>query len=120
MTIEGLKIWGSPDQPYFYGWAFNRSHGALIDNWNYVPEDTNILITHCPAKGILDQLETGESVGDEALYDRVNQLPNLKLHLCGHIHPSHGTIQIGNVTHVNGAILDDRYQIAHNPITVEI
>ncbi|MBC7863141.1 MAG: metallophosphoesterase, partial [Bacteroidia bacterium] len=23
--IEGVKIWGSPVQPWFYDWAFNRS-----------------------------------------------------------------------------------------------
>ncbi|MCF6191375.1 MAG: metallophosphoesterase family protein [Cocleimonas sp.] len=28
--IEGLKIWGSPIQPQFFNWAFNRDRGHDI------------------------------------------------------------------------------------------
>lgn len=120
VEIEGLKIWGSPDQPAFCGWAFNRSYAFLEEHWKTVPDDTNILITHSPAYGILDTLENGDMVGDVPLMKRINTLPNLKLHLCGHIHPSYGMIQIGETTHVNGSILDDSYRIANKPITLEI
>lgn len=121
VELEGLKIWGSPDQPAFCGLAFNRNHKFLEEHWKFVPEDTNILITHCPAYGILDKLETGENVGDENLLNRTKQLCNLKLHVCGHIHPSYGIhVDPQNVTYVNAAILDDRYQIANKPITIEI
>ena len=30
VEIEGIKIWGSPVQPWFYDWAFNRQRGAEI------------------------------------------------------------------------------------------
>lgn len=120
VEIEGLKIWGSPDQPAFCGWAFNRSHKFLEEHWKTIPDDTNILITHTPAYGILDQLETEESVGDPALTKRIDELQNLKLHVFGHIHPSYGILEIGNTKHVNASILDDRYKVTNKSIEVEL
>lgn len=120
IEIEGLKIYGSSDQPAFCGWGFNKTNAQLTDIWKNIPDDTNILVTHAPAYGILDSLEDGTMVGDVPLMKRLNTLTNLKLHCCGHIHLSHGTIEKNGVTHVNGAILNDNYVIAHKPITVEI
>jgi 3',5'-cyclic AMP phosphodiesterase CpdA len=119
-TIEGLNFWGSPDQPEFCNWAFNRSVQTLPNHWKTIPDNTNVLITHCPAYGILDQLEDGTMVGDVALMKRINTLPNLKIHLCGHIHPGYGTLELGNVTHINGSILDDSYKIRNKPIEVTL
>lgn len=120
VEVEGLKIWGSPDQPAFCGWGFNRSNTFLTEHWKTIPDDTDILITHAPAYGILDTLEDGDMVGDVPLMKRLNTLPNLKLHLCGHIHPSYGTIQVGNTIHVNGSILDDDYRIRNKPIEIKL
>lgn len=120
VDIDGTKFWGSPDQPAFCGWGFNRSNAFLTEHWKTIPDDTNILITHAPAYGLLDTLEDGGMVGDVPLMKRLNTLPNLKLHICGHIHPSYGTLEVGQVTHVNASILDDSYQIRNKPITVEL
>jgi len=68
IEIEGHKIWGSPVQPEFFNWAFNRTRGiALQAHWNLIPEDTDILLTHGPAFGILDRCQSGERVGCEDL-----------------------------------------------------
>lgn len=54
-TIMGLKIWGSPITPSFgNGWAFNKDRGKLDALWSSVPDDADIVVTHGPAKGILD------------------------------------------------------------------
>ena len=46
-VIEGLKIYGSPWQPWFYDWAFNLQRGAEIRaKWDLIPDDTDILLTH--------------------------------------------------------------------------
>src|SRR5579863_4325736 len=53
--IMGLKIFGSPIQPEFCDWAFNRRRGEEIArNWAKIPDDTQVLITHGPPWGILD------------------------------------------------------------------
>ncbi|KAK7895423.1 hypothetical protein WMY93_020748 [Mugilogobius chulae] len=39
-------------QPWYYGWGFNLPRGqALLDKWNQIPENTDILVTHCPPLG---------------------------------------------------------------------
>ena len=56
VTVEGIRIWGSPIQPWFYDWAFNRQRGAEIKkHWDLIPENTDILMTHGPAFGIHDR-----------------------------------------------------------------
>ena len=38
--------------PWFNGWGFNLSRGqSLLDKWNQVPEDIDILMTHGPPLG---------------------------------------------------------------------
>ncbi len=57
VEIEGLKIYGSPWQPRFFDWAFNLNRGAeLAEKWKLIPDDTDILITHGPPNGILDEV----------------------------------------------------------------
>jgi hypothetical protein len=51
VEIDGLKFWGSPVQPYFHNWAFNRIGDDICKHWELIPLDTDILITHGPVKG---------------------------------------------------------------------
>jgi Calcineurin-like phosphoesterase len=47
ISLYGLKFWGSPHQPEFCKWAFNLKRGQeILDKWNLIPADTDILITH--------------------------------------------------------------------------
>lgn len=111
VTIEGIKIWGSPVQPWFYDWAFNRARGAEIkEHWDLIPEDTEILVTHGPAYGILDQCPNG-SVGCQDLLDRILALDAIKLHICGHIHESRGFTKTNGKLFVNASNLDGNYKI---------
>ncbi len=118
--IEGLKIWGSPIQPWFYDWAFNRKRGAEIKkHWDLIPSDTDILITHGPPYGILDKCENGDVVGCEELLAKVLQI-NPRLHVFGHIHEAHGMEQRGKTTYVNAAVLNLRYMLVWNATVVEL
>jgi len=43
-TIAGLKIWGSPVQPWFLDWAFNRQRGSEIQwHWDSRGADSNMI-----------------------------------------------------------------------------
>ena len=56
VEVEGLKFWGSPVQPPFNNWAFNVQRGAPIRrHWDKIPTDTDVLVTHGPPFGMLDQ-----------------------------------------------------------------
>ena len=74
ITLEcGLKIYGSPYSPEFCNWAFSlKSTQDKIDCWSKIPDDTDILITHTPPHGILDERKgSGFNTGDEVLLEEV-------------------------------------------------
>lgn len=85
VEIDGIKIYGTPWQPRFYDWAFNVDRGEEIaKKWENIPNDVDILITHGPVYGILDDTITGYKAGCEDLYNRIMEIKP-KLHVCGHI-----------------------------------
>jgi Icc-related predicted phosphoesterase len=121
VEIDGIKFWGSPVQPWFYDWAFNKAGETIKPHWDMIPLDTNVLVTHGPIKGFLDMTMGGESVGCPYLRDRVAELKDLKLHVCGHIHEGYGRFETGNgVILVNASVLNHRYYMTNEPIIIEI
>ena len=115
VELMGLKIWGSPVQPEFCNWAFNRKRGEEIArHWAKIPDDTQVLVTHGPPKDILDWVDRGdgsrEYVGCEELRKRVDQLSNLRLHSFGHIHCAAGEyVDPNGKLFVNAAICTEEY-----------
>jgi Icc-related predicted phosphoesterase len=57
-----------------------------------------------------------KSVGSEALRNRMEELSNLQLVVCGHIHPGYG--MTGKV--VNGCLVNPSYEVANKPIIAEV
>jgi Icc-related predicted phosphoesterase len=120
VEIEGIKIWGSPIQPWFHDWAFNRKRGPEIQkHWDLIPSDSDIVITHGPAFGIHDRLISGMPVGCEDLLPTLQRIAP-KVHLCGHIHEAYGERQVGETLFLNASILNVRYEIANAPIEFEL
>lgn len=100
ITIEGLKIFGSPYTPSFgHGWAFNKERHKLDRMWDKIIDiDTDIIIVHGPPKGVLDKSYDRrgwmESCGDKSLLNRINEVkPTLVLF--GHIHNCDDIINAG-------------------------
>jgi len=107
--VMGLKFWGSPVQPWFFDWAFNRQRGDDIKkHWDLIPNDTDVLITHGPPYGILDDTFRSGPLGCKDLLDAVGRVKP-KLHVFGHIHPPRGVKIFNGTTFVNAAALDDDY-----------
>jgi Icc-related predicted phosphoesterase len=120
VEIEGIKIWGSPIQPWFHDWAFNRKRGPEIQkHWDLIPADSDIVITHGPAFGIHDRLISGMPVGCEDLLPTLQRIAP-RVHLCGHIHEAYGERQVGDTLFLNASILNVRYEIANVPIEFEL
>lgn len=102
VEIEGLKIWGSPVTPYFLGMAFNAREGKEIKKvWNKIPDGTNILITHGPPKGILDN-----GIGSEELLERINNIKPF-IHVFGHVHEFNGIENRNETTFINAALVNN-------------
>ncbi len=127
VEIEGRKIYGSPWQPRFYDWAFNLMRGPeLAEKWAMIPDDVDILVTHGPPNGILDEvpLKFGiENAGCEELRTRVDEigkLGRLKLHVFGHIHCGYGELQHAGVRFVNASTCDEDYRPVQPPIVIDL
>ena len=120
VEIENLKFYGSPWQLRFYDWAFNLNRGAeMAEKWQMIPNNTDILITHCPPYGILDKTPGGDFAGCEELRLKIEEL-RLKAHVFGHIHCGYGTIEKSGVKFVNASICDESYNPINSPIIIDI
>ena len=119
VTIEGIKIFGSPYTPTFGNWSFMKDRNKLDRFWcNAIHNDTNIVVTHGPPKGILDKSENREGLieccGDKSLLNRVLDIQPV-YHLFGHIHNCDGIVNAGmqklsayNTFFSNGSVVTDR------------
>ena len=84
-----------------------------------IPEDTEVLVTHSPAYGILD-FDDDINYGSEEILVRLKSLNSLKAHLFGHIHAHHGIKTIGNTIFSNGAIMNSDYTNLNESNVIEI
>jgi len=114
--INGIKIWGSPVTPWFFNWAFNKKRGEEIrKHWDLIPADTDILVTHGPAYGFLDAISNEQHVGCQDLLRRV-LIVKPKIHVCGHIHESFGSIRRSEIQFINASQVDELYQLVNAPV----
>lgn len=116
-----VKVYGSPWQPEFYHWAFNlpRNGEELTKVWNDVPDDVDILVTHGPANGILDQIKgMSDKLGCELLAARIATIKP-KIHVCGHIHSGYGYYFDGSTHYFNASVLNERYDHEYEPMTFD-
>jgi Icc-related predicted phosphoesterase len=117
-----IKIYGVPWQPEFRAWAFNlpKNGPGLMSKWESIPDDTDILLTHGPAFGILDTVDgrRTENLGCELLAERLEVL-NVKLHNVGHIHTGYGYVRKGDTHHFNSSVLNERYVYTQKPMTID-
>lgn len=118
--INGIKFYGAPFICPINGrWGFEKDLVGQTQTCNQIPRDTQVLITHTPPFGILDEgFYRGykESFGSTPLRQTLMDLSKLKLHCFGHMHEFGGTFheeqlcEAGNlVKFVNAAVLDRNY-----------
>ena len=133
--LKSLKIWGSPWTSQFPGinpkcCAFTRPFmESLKDRWDLIPHDVDILITHSPPYGILDQVarDYGASVGNMHLRTLLDTCLTPRLHVFGHVHENGGKQLIfkrpgvsteNNTICVNASHVNERYQPVNRPVRV--
>jgi predicted phosphodiesterase len=120
VDVGGLRIWGSPWQPWFFDWAFNLQRGAEIAaKWALIPAGIDVLVTHGPPAGILDRTSRGEDVGCADLLAAVQRV-RPRLHVFGHIHEGYGTLVRDGTRFVNASNCTERYHPVQQPIVVDV
>jgi len=119
VIVSGLKFYGSPYTLSFNNWAFNMNSNVIYQKWDKIPTNTDILITHGPAYGILDLNDDPEHCGDKALLETIKKIKP-KIHACGHIHSGYGVLNKHGVKFINASILDNGYNMVNEPIVVNV
>lgn len=114
---QGMKIWGTPWQPWFFDWAFNLREPELKDKWDLIPEGTDILVGHGPPFGYGDGVPGREGMrhtGSPSLLARIKKVAP-KLVVFGHIHEGRGDWQMADTVLANVTLVNAAYEPAYPP-----
>lgn len=102
------KVYGSPAAPRYVAGSFQyETHIEAEAIYGRVPRDTEILLTHTPAYGVLDLARRGAHAGCKTLSATLGELTQCKMHVFGHIHEAHGGLihSDGERVSVNAAMV---------------
>ena len=86
ITIDGIKFYGVPM------FLHDDLDGNMSELFGRIPDDTDVLLTHQPPLGILDE-QDGINYGDYTLFKRVMDV-RPKCHLFGHLHHTEKTQEV--------------------------
>lgn len=123
--VEGRKFWGSPWTPEFEDWAFGYTEREGQLRWTQIPEGLDVLITHGPPHGVLDEIYDKYTkrkylVGCPSLREQVFNRAKPRHHVFGHIHEGYGSKVVDNVVCHNVSILDESYQVTNAPTVFDL
>eukprot|EP01084_Bolivina_argentea_P150264 262431_1 len=121
INLYGIKIYGTPwTSSTKMGFSANKKQLKKI--WKLIPNDTDILITHLPPKGIMDTAFKSKYNFTEVCaicgylhpqyrhwgnQDLINEVVNRikpKAHLFGHVHQCSGFEVMNNILFINSAM----------------
>ena len=128
VEINGIKIYGTPWIPIIsYRWAFESEHEKLVEKFSNIPYGLDVLITHTPPhisnECMIDRsIQWGgyEAFGSTELAESIFE-KEPKYAFCGHIHSgTHDCIEFNKTKIYNVARVDERYEIAYEPIIIDI
>jgi Icc-related predicted phosphoesterase len=114
---NGLNFYGSPYVPILKEWAFGKTYAQRKQMFSHIPDSTEVLITHVPPFETLDASLVGERLGCLALKERLASLPNVFLHVFGHIHNSYGVKETPGRVSINASY---GYRNENKPLSIII
>lgn len=117
VNIEGIRIFGSPYQPSMFDCAFGREKEELQKLWSDADIRADILVTHCPPFGVLDEYK-GTKTGCQLLLEKVNHL-RPKYHIFGHNRDCYGVVTAEPTTFVNCCRFDAKFKPVNPPVVLE-
>lgn len=129
LELDGLRFFGCSYTPTFGQWAFMHDDDQRKRYWEVLsPDSVDVLITHGPAFGLLDQAipNVSEHLGCIHLRNYVERVkPKVFVH--GHIHGSGGSViplkhwdNTPDTMVVNAAVLNEKYKLVREPIVIEV
>lgn len=124
VELDGIKFWGSPYTPEFFDWAYMYRRDEGAEKWKDIPANTDVLITHGPPAGILDNVRPcgwRYPLHNAGCFDLLKKIEEIKpkVHCFGHIHSSYGTKKVGDTLFVNASTCNEDYSPVHPPIVID-
>ena len=118
ITVEGLRIYGTPWCPKLKYWAYYADDKKLAAKAKAIPLGVDIVLTHSPAYGVLDQVGLRKT-GWTQLTKRL-KVVKPQLHVCGHIHEGYGERLKNGIIHINASSCNVRYKPINAPVEIEL
>jgi len=122
IELFNLKIYGTPWQIPFNGWAFNIPEKFLPRKWDNIPENLDILLCHSPPYGIMDEVghnSIKKHIGSKSLLKRIKEIKPTYI-VFGHNHGGYGIMEEDGTTFVNCSLLNEDYEMVNEPIVFEL
>ncbi|EME49808.1 hypothetical protein DOTSEDRAFT_68562 [Dothistroma septosporum NZE10] len=90
-----LRVFGSPYSPSRgqQNWAFQYSEGDASMIWSDIPSALDVLVTHTPPAGYLDESQHWTEGGCPTLATVLERARPM-LHICGHCHEGRGALVV--------------------------
>lgn len=102
VEFGGLRIFGAPWVPELTTHAFFLSQADLAKAWARVPSGIDILVTHTPPEGVLDESSRGWSLGCPGLARELGRIAP-RVHCFGHVHAGAGQRRVGETLFINAS-----------------
>lgn len=135
ITLDGLRIYGTPWVPNLPNWAFYAEDYALDEMYGLVPDGLDILVTHGPPFGYGDKTnmrfasdpdDFDGHVGSLACKDAI-QRRWPRVSVFGHIHEGYGHYRIpvdddpdSYANAYNVALNDENYNPVNPPVVIDL
>ena len=121
VEIEGIKFYGSPHSRPFCNWAFNRTEEEMDVLFSKIPENIDVLITHTPPFGILDDSGRNKDLGSQSLLKHIQRV-RPRVNIFGHIHNSRNQFVDNerNIKYYNVSICNEIYEPVNPPTQIQI
>lgn len=117
-TLEGIKIYGSPWVIDLPAWAFNMPREAMERVWSGIPSGLDILMTHQPPHGILNEAKGGHCGCPELA--RAVALTKPRYHVFGHIHEGYGEHRNEHTHFFNVSTCTIDYKPTNLPVVFDV
>lgn len=96
---SNILIYGAPctlrRNIFYFGNAYSISGQQLKKEWEKIPDNTDILVTHVPPYDILDYTYDKKHVGSKLLRNEICNRIQPKIHIFGHNHDSDYSFVVG-------------------------
>lgn len=105
---DDFTSWFSPWSKQFCNWNWMMDDD---EDWHWISEYCNAVVTHGPAYGILDETPNGDHAGSQKLLNAIVDAESIYYVFSGHIHGNdYGHVKAYGIDWYNISVLNENYR----------